>query len=391
MDISVYISRDVSQKLIKLAGIYPIITVTGPRQSGKTTLCRQMFEQMPYLDLERLDILTALSSDPLAFLSQYPRGAILDEAQRYPDLFSYLQVHADEDRFDGNGQRRYILSGSNNFSLLEHVSQSMAGRTALITLLPLSVKEIERHYGRQGSDELMLNGGYPMVWRTSGDLHPDLFANYYATYIERDVRRLVNIKNLVQFQNFVTLCAGRVGTEFNASTLAVDVGVSVTTIKNWLNVLIASYVVHMLPPFHQNIKKRLIKSPKLYFYDTGLVCHLLGINTTKELAAHPLRGGIFENLVVNEFIKKDYNAGVRASYFFYRDKSREIDLLRHSGGNTMDAYEIKSARTYRTEFQSNLSYLKGLLGNQINSTTVVCDTDIENVASTEKFINFRNI
>ena len=154
-----------------------------------------MFEQMPYLDLERLDILTALSSDPLAFLSQYPRGAILDEAQRYPDLFSYLQVHVDEDRFDGNGQRRYILSGSNNFSLLEHVSQSMAGRTALITLLPLSVKEIERHYGRQGSDELMLNGGYPMVWRTSSDLHPDLFANYYATYMRRSCRHRIQCLN----------------------------------------------------------------------------------------------------------------------------------------------------------------------------------------------------
>ena len=215
-----YIERDVTAKIMSLYNVFPVITVTGPRQSGKTTLCRQMFSGLPYLDFERLDVQHAIMDDPNTFILQYPTGAILDEAQRFPDIFSYLKAVVDEDRFQGSTEHRYIVSGSSNFSLLESISQSMAGRTAVITLLPLSVREIEKSLGKIDTDRLMINGGYPAIWRNGDNQRDDLLANYYATYVERDVRRIINVQNLVQFQNFMIMCASRVGSELNLTSIS---------------------------------------------------------------------------------------------------------------------------------------------------------------------------
>ena len=270
----------------------PVITLTGPRQSGKTTLCRKVFTNLPYANLEDVATLAEARIDPKAFLAKYPQGAIIDEAQNFPEIFSYLQVAVDDDRMTGN-KRRFIVTGSNNFALMQRITQSMAGRTAVMLLLPLSTEEILAVYPNAGTSELLLCGGYPAIWSGGLGGRQILLSNYYTTYIERDVRSLINLKDLQAFQMFIRLAAGRIGQEFNASALSMEVGVSVPTIKNWLSVLSASYVVYLLQPFYANISKRLTKTPKLYFYDTGLASFLLGINTVEQMDVHPLRGSLF--------------------------------------------------------------------------------------------------
>jgi hypothetical protein len=370
---------------------FPVITLTGPRQSGKTTLCRMAFPNMPYVNFEDLSTLAEVQSDPKGFLDKYPNGLIIDEAQNYPEILSYLQVAVDDALFKGRNDFHYIVTGSNNFALLEKVAQSMAGRTAVIVLLPLSTKELLADRGNLSTSELILYGGYPAVWQVPPHARRMLLSNYYTTYIERDIRKLINIKDLQAFQTFIRLCAARIGQEFNASNLAVETGVAVNTIRHWVSILSASYVVYLLQPYFANIGKRLTKMPKIYFYDTGLASFLLGIQTIEQMDTHPLRGSLFENLVVNNIMKSGCNKGEEDQLFFYRDKSKhEVDVLRLQHGS-IEAYEVKSCKTYSQDLFNNLNYLKPLLKDNLTKTMVIYDGEQENFSTDNGFCNFRNL
>jgi len=382
---NLFINRDLKDKIISQSRYFPVITITGPRQSGKTTLCKQMFPDYHYVNLEDIAKTEIIKQNPKAFLEIHSKGLIVDDVQQYPDLFSYVQVVVDE-----NPESHIVLTGSSNFALLQRVTQSLAGRTAVLTLLPLSLSELGKERLTASTDRIMLNGGYPSVWAKNIPVQT-VSKNYYNTYIERDLRQLINIKDLSKYQVFIRLCAGRTGTEFNASALSNEVGVSVPTIHEWLSTLEASYIVFRMPPFFRNVGKRLIKSPKVYFYDTGLLCFLLGIENENHLQTHPLRGAIFENMVVLEFLKNRFNAGKLSNLYFYRDKSqREIDIVQEFA-DTFKAYEIKSASVFHPNFMHNLNYLKNLLNEKLTSTQVIYDGEIELKSSKNGIVNFRNI
>ena len=335
------IDRDLAPRLEHAAQKAPAITLTGPRQSGKTTLCRSVFPDHSYVSLEAPDVRSFAIDDPRAFLAQFPGGAIIDEVQRAPDLPSYLQGNIDADPTPG----RWILTGSQHFSLLESVNQSLAGRTAVHHLLPLSRGEAIRFSDHpQELDETLITGGYPRIFDRGLD-SADWIGSYIATYIERDVRTLQNVGDLSAFARFVQLCAGRTAQLANLSSLADDCGVSQPTAKAWLSILETSYVVFLLPPFHTNLRKRLVKMPKLHFYDTGLVCHLLGIHSPQQLISHPLRGPIFETWVVSEIAKQRTHHGLTQGLSFYRDRGgTEVDLVvEHPEQLTL--VEAKSAAT----------------------------------------------
>ena len=365
--------------------------MTGPRQSGKTTLCRNLFPDLPYANLEDMSLLAEIQSDPKAFLERHHEGVVIDEAQNYPEIFSYLQVAVDEDRFSGRNPRHYFVTGSNNFSLMEKVTQSMAGRTAVLSLLPLSTDEILRYRPDASTSELILNGGFPAVWGAGESGRRLLLSNYYTTYIERDVRQMLNVTNMTAFQLFVRLCAGRIGQEFNKQSMSNEVGVSVNTISHWLSILNASFITYTLSPYYANIGKRLTKTPKLYFYDTGLAAYLLGINTAEQLDVNPLRGNLMENLVVNDFMKYATNRGFNQQIYFYRDKSqREVDMLRIVSDG-IEAYEIKSSKTWTTSFFNNLDYLKKVIGERLTRSMVLYDGSQENPQGDNGYINFRHL
>ena len=383
------IYRTMESALSKSFNYLPTITITGPRQSGKTTLCRTCLSDLPYVNLEDYHTLEQLQNDPKGFIARFPNGVIIDEAQRWPQIFSYLQVEVDNDRING-GSRRFVVSGSSNFALLAKVTQSMAGRTAVLTLLPLTVSEILSSYPGTSTDELLLRGGFPALWGIDLRGVDVLMSSYLSTYIERDLRSMLNIKDLHAFQTFLRLCAGRIGQEFNASTMSVEVGVSVPTIQSWLSILEASYVVTLLRPYYQNIGKQLTKSPKLYFCDCGLAAWLLGIRSTEQMALHPLRGNLFENMVVTDFIKTDLNRGLSNQFFFYRDKTRhEVDLLRILPDGHIQAFEIKSGKTYTPQWTKHLSYLCNLLGERVQTTAVIYDGEENNFAPEGGFANCR--
>ena len=345
------IPRDLSAELKRAAGWAPSITLTGPRQSGKTTLCRAVFPDHPYRSLEAPDERAYAAEDPRAFLGQFPQGAILDEVQRVPDLLSYLQGIIDADRTPG----RWILSGSQNFALLESISQSLAGRTAMHQLLPLSWDEITRFPRCPGDlDEALFSGGYPAIF----DRRPnpaDWFRSYVATYIERDVRRVGSVGDLTTFQRFVELCAGRSAQLLNYSSLADDCGISQPTAKTWFSILEASFIAFHLPAFSMKQRKRLVKMPKLYFHDTGLACWLLGIREPRQLRAHPLRGALFETWVVSEVVKHRTHGGESGGLSFYRDRNgAELDLVIDEG----DALTLVEAKSSATASASLLDGLK---------------------------------
>lgn len=335
------IERDLASKLAATAQTWPSITLTGPRQSGKTTLCRALFPQHSYETLEAPDVRAFALEDPRAFLVQFPEGAVLDEIQRAPDLLSYLQGVIDAEPVPG----RWILTGSQDLSLLQSVSQSLAGRTALHRLLPLTRRETTRFpQYPETLDESLFAGSYPRVFDRNLD-PADWLSSYVATYIERDVRMVKSVGDLATFQRFVTLCAGRTAQLLNYSSLAGDCGITQPTAKAWLGILEASFIVFRLPTLHANIRKRLVKMPKLHFYDTGLVCWLLGIRTPEQLRTHPLRGPIFETWVVSEVAKRRANCGEANGLSFYRDQNGvEADLVvERPSGNVF--VEAKSAAT----------------------------------------------
>ncbi len=339
------ITREITDYLLQLATKYPVVTITGPRQSGKTTLARSAFPDKPNINLELMDNREFAQTDPRGFLRRIPDGAILDEIQRSPDLVSYVQGVVDEKKKNG----MFILTGSQQFEVSVSISQSLAGRTALLKLLPFSISEVKKNYGFSNIDELIYKGFYPRIYDQNLDPTQAL-ADYFETYVERDLRQLIQVKNLSLFQKFVKMCAGRVGQLLNLNNLSNDLGISHTTVREWMSILEASYIVFLLQPFYANIKKRLIKSPKLYFYDVGLASFLLGIESLSHVEVHPLKGNLFENMVLIEILKYRCNQGKRNNLNFYRDsQGNEIDVIYNIAHNVLPI-EIKAGETVIPEF-----------------------------------------
>lgn len=351
------IPRTAENELKKLASQFKAVALNGPRQSGKTTLVRKAFPDKAYVSLENPDIRSYALNDPRGFLANYPKGAIFDEVQRAPELFSYLQQVLDE----SNEKGVFILTGSNNFLLQESISQSLAGRIAYLTLLPLSLAEI----GGLESDinQLIFKGGYPVLHAEKTD-PARWFPNYISTYVERDVRQLKNVLDLTTFERFIRLCAGRTGQLLNMSSLALETGVDQKTVAAWLSVLETSFILFRLQPYSKNYNKRMVKMPKLYFYDTGLAAALLGIDNAAMLEMHPFRGSLFENLVVTEFLKQRLNAGLSNNIYFWRDSTgNEIDLLVDRKTDLLPI-EIKSGKTVTSDYFKGLNFWNKLTGNK---------------------------
>lgn len=347
------IKREMSSTLKKVAKEYPVVLVHGPRQSGKTTICRAVFSDKPYVSMENPDTRSRALEDPRGFLADFPNGVILDEIQRTPNLLSYMQQIVDEKKQNGF----FILTGSDNFSLQQITSQSLAGRIALLTLLPFSMKEIKSETWLAGTDKRILYGGYPRLITETPD-RTFFFKNYIGSYIERDVRQIVNVKDSNLFHRFLTLCAGRIGSILDYTSLSNDCGISVKTVKEWLSILESSYICFLLNPWYVNRNKRLIKSPKLYFYDTGVACSLLGIYEEAQLNRDPLRGNLFENLVILEKIKQAFNTTKPSNFWYYRTSSGiEVDLVEENG-RTLTPTEIKSAASFNSSFCKNLTVFK---------------------------------
>ncbi len=353
------ITRDITSELLAAVAEYPVATILGPRQSGKTTLARTTFPDKPYFSLEDPDVRMAAEADPRGFLSRVPEGAVLDEIQRLPLLLSYLQGIVDATR----KRSMFILTGSHQPELQQGISQSLAGRTAVLTLFPFSFKELQNYRQDWDPFDLIVKGAYPRLHEDG--LAPGRFFNsYLQTYVERDVRALINLKDLRQFQQFFVLLAGRVGQVINYASLSNDVGVSGTTVKNWISVLKASFVVWELAPFHENIGKRVIKSPKIFFSDTGLLSFLLGIETAEQASRDPLRGALFENLVLLEILKNQTNAGKRPELYFYRDTNgNEVDLI-FKAQRKLIPVEIKSAETFHPQFIKGIERFRNVAGDR---------------------------
>lgn len=380
------VDRTIENVTLGLAKKYPVITITGPRQSGKTTLVKKLFPDKEYINLETPDQREFALRDPRAFLTQIEAGAILDEIQRAPAIISYLQEIVDSRQIKGH----FILTGSNQFSLLNNITQSLAGRTVLLKLLPFSIQEIKSRVKKFDADDFLYYGFYPGIYKEQ--LNPTIaYRSYYETYIERDLRQLIQIKDLDLFQKFVRLCAGRIGQLFNASHLSNEVGVSVPTIKSWLSILQASYVVINLQPFYENINKRLTKSSKLYFYDVGLATYLLGIENPQQLYRDPLRGALFENMVLMELVKARTNSALDHTLYFYRDSHQnEVDILFKSG-SLLIPVEVKSAQTFNPSFLNGLDYLVRLFPDRVKTGYIVYDGQIEQRVGQFEILNFRNI
>jgi len=381
-----WIDREIKAELVDLALHYPVVMITGPRQAGKTSLARQVFPDKPYYSIENPDVRQQISSDPRAFFTSNPDGAIIDEFQRYPEILSYIQGIVDEKKQNG----QFILTGSNNVSMLSKVTQSLAGRVALLKLLPFSIAEIGAFGKNYSVDDYLLNGFYPRVY--ADNLNPTkAYRNYYETYVERDIRQILQVKDVSLFQKFMKLCAGRVGQLFNANNLATEVGVSSMTIQAWLSALQATYIVFLVQPWSANISKRLVKTPKLYFYDVGLAAYLLGIENTSHVETHPLRGSLFENMVTLELLKKRYNAGLDNNLYFYRDNhGNEVDILQEAGYQ-LNLFEIKSAETFTPHFLKGLDYFKKIVPDRVGISNLVYAGSDEMSIKEHRIVNYKNL
>ena len=343
--------RTLTTHLKELAKKYPVITVLGPRQSGKTTLVRAVFKNKPYVNLEDPNHREFAEVDPKSFMNRYPEGAVLDEVQRAPHLLSYIQVTVDEKDIKG----MFILTGSHQTDLHSQVSQSLAGRTSILKLLPLSYEEMKKNDINDSIEDIILKGGYPRVYKENLPLD-NAYSSYFETYVERDVRKIIQIKDVTSFERFIKLIASRIGQIVNYTSLAQDVGVSAVTIKEWISILEATYILVKVQPYFENFGKRLIKSPKIYFADTGLACFLLGIESKEQLLGDSLYGNLFENWIVLELIKARYNKAKDPKLYFYRDvQGHEVDLILQRGSKLFPI-EIKSTKTFSKKLLSNLNY-----------------------------------
>ena len=381
------IARKALTTILELAKGYPFIAITGPRQAGKTTLSRMVFPDKPYVSLEDPDSREFAASDPRRFLARYPDGAILDEAQRSPELFSYLQTRADVDGRMG----LYILTGSQQFGLLSGITQSLAGRVGMVQLLPFSSGELQEA-GRlpETLDDLLYKGSYPPLYDRA--LIPaQWYAGYVTTYLERDVRQLINVRGLAAFQRFIRLCAGRTGQLLNLSSLANDCGITHNTARAWISILEASYVLFLLSPHHRNFNKRLVKTPKLYFYDTGLAAWLLGVQSSDQLAIHPQRGALFETWVMGELLKGRYNRSLPSNLFFWRDNTgNEVDVIVDQGLKLIPI-EIKSGQTISADYFSSLRKWLSWAGAEAGNPYLIYGGDESQERSDGEVVPWREV
>lgn len=380
------IPREATEIITRLRKQFPVITLTGPRQSGKTTLLKSIYTDLPYLSLEDIDIRTAALNDPRGFLSNFPEGAVLDEVQHTPELFSYIQGIVDE-----NKSVHFVLSGSQNFLLLENISQSLAGRAAILKLLPFSMTELQvEGLVSDSYEQLIFKGMYPGIY--DRDIEPGFFyPSYISTYIERDVRQIKNIENLNSFSSFLQLCAGRAGQIVNLNSLATDAGISPNTAKSWLSILEASYIIYFLPPYYKNFNKRIIKSPKLYFYDTGLACSLLGINAAGQVKTYHSKGALFENLIITELIKNRLHQGVNPRFYFWQNKTKqEIDLIIDRPEGPVPI-EIKSGMTMNDSYFANLKYWQKITGEKHENLYVIYGGDTDLRTSKGNYISWSSL
>lgn len=352
-----YIKRQIEQEIRDMAASYPVVTLTGPRQCGKTTVIKHIFQHYPYINLEAPDILDEIKADPRRFLRLHKEGVIIDEIQRYPELLSYIQVVVDEEKKLG----QFILTGSNQLALSAAVSQSLAGRTALLNLLPLSITEVGNIKNNE-VDHYLFSGFYPRIYEIN--MPPvKYYRDYVGSYVERDIRQLIHIKDISLFKKCLKLLAGRLGQILNYQSLANEVGVSGHTIKAWLSILEALYIIKLLPPYFENFGKRAIKSPKIFFIDVGLACYLLGIREISQVERDPLRGALFENMVIMEFFKMRYNKGETGDLYFFRDNNQnEIDLVFKQGAQLVPV-EIKSSETFQSYFLKGLEKFNEIANN----------------------------
>jgi predicted AAA+ superfamily ATPase len=360
------IQRQLEKKLKQLYRYFPVVSLNGPRQSGKSTLLRNTFPRLPYVTLENPDDLRIALQDPRRFLQNYPKGAIIDEAQNAPQIFSYIQGIV-----DSQPKVKFILSGSQNFLMNQQISQTLAGRVGVLTLLPFSLPELKKeNLLKKGFEHAAFTGFYPRIYDKK--IPPGLFyPSYLQTYVQRDVLQLIKVADISLFTKFIRLLAGRVGQLVNFSTLSSDVGVAVNTIKAWIAVLEASYIIFLLKPHHQNFAKRLVQQPKIYFYDTGLLCYLLGIENVKQVDSHFARGQIFENFVLLELLKNKLNNGQQSNFYFWRDKNgKEVDCIIETAGK-LSPVEIKSSQTKSLHFFDGLNYYRGLAKAKSKQSFVV--------------------
>ncbi|GAB3936837.1 ATP-binding protein [Mucilaginibacter myungsuensis] len=366
---------------------FPILALTGPRQSGKTTLLRELFPNYRYISLENPDIRAFASDDPSAFLDQYDQHVILDEVQRVPELFSYIQTRVDNSRLMG----QYILSGSQNFHLLKSITQTLAGRVALFKLLPFDIAELRSHQLLPDTvAEAAVKGAYPAIY--DRDIAPAIFyTNYIQTYIEKDVTELLNIRDMGQFRTFLGLCATRAGQLLNLSSLANECDIANTTARAWLSILESSYITFPLLPYHRNFNKRLVKSPKLYFYDTGLLCYLLGIRNVTDYEQNRLRGNIFENLIVSELQKKDHHLYEHRPYYFWQDSNaNKVDLLRERS-NGYDIFEIKATQTVSNALFKNMDKFESIATPAEVSKTLIYGGSEDQRRTNYKVLGWKNL
>ena len=380
-----YIHRNIEKTILEASKYFSVIAVSGPRQSGKSTLLSQLFPLYEKYSLKDLNILDYAQNDPISFLNQTDEGMFIDEIQKYPQLLDYIQGIV-----DNNPRRRFILSGSSNFEVMKNLSESLAGRAGVFELLPMTIEEVTGKIDLNSLNQVLYNGFYPAIC-AGKNIAKYFYPSYVRTYLEKDVRDFLQIKDQMLFTKFLKLCAARIGSLFNASELGAEVGVSSKTISHWISILQASYLITLLPPYYENISKRLVKSPKLYFNDPGLACYLLDIETPQQLDRDKMRGAIFENFIVMEAIKHRYNMGLEGGVFFYRDSNQnEVDILIKQEGE-LTAIEVKSSMTYNSSFEKTLALIESWIKTPVRKKAVVYSGDFENTTGNINLINYRHI